>query len=114
MSARRSYSRPVPAPVPPPRFRMAETLQARCPNCRAVLRVPAAVAGKKIRCKNCQTVFTAAAGPAAPPPGKAAPVKAKPAEPPGDTFRMADEPPKPGKAKPVKPASPAPEERLKR
>lgn len=67
---------------------MAESIQARCPNCQAVLSVPANVAGKKIRCKKCETVFAvpggvATARPAAPPaPGKARPVKPVAAVPP--------------------------------
>jgi predicted Zn finger-like uncharacterized protein len=73
---------------------MPESIQARCPNCRAEFQVPAEVAGKKIRCKNCQTVFPVAAGGAAP---------AKPVKPAGDTFKLADDAPKPGTAKPVKP-----------
>ena len=85
---------------------MAETFPTRCPNCRTAFRVPAGVVGKKIKCKQCQTAFTAAAGGAAPPPGKAAPVArpvppAAPAAPAGETFKLADDP-----AKPAAPASP--------
>jgi predicted Zn finger-like uncharacterized protein len=88
---------------------MPETIQARCPNCRAALQVPVTVAGKKIRCKNCQTVFTVSSGPAAPPPGKAAPVKpapvkakpVQPTQPAADTFKLA-EPPKPAEPEKIK------------
>jgi len=95
---------------------MPETFPTRCPNCRTGFQVPASVAGKKIRCKNCQTVFVAAA---APPPGPAAARPAKPAAPAGETFKLADDAPPAGQARVVKkavPPQPAPptEDKVKR
>lgn len=64
---------------------MAETIQVTCPHCQKPLRVPAAVAGKTIRCKDCQTAFQVpGAAPADDAPVKAKKVKkataAKPAD----------------------------------
>lgn len=36
---------------------MSAPLTVSCPNCQATLRVPPALAGKKIRCKKCETVL---------------------------------------------------------
>jgi len=49
-------------------------IQVKCPSCKAVLKLPSALApGKKIRCPECEHVFapTAAAKPAAKPAAKA-------------------------------------------
>lgn len=40
---------------------MAETTPIACPNCAKALNVPAAVLGKKIKCKECGTAFVAEA-----------------------------------------------------
>src|SRR5205085_11908778 len=97
-------------PQPGPGFRepapMPETIQTRCPNCRTAFQVPAAVAGKKIRCKNCQPVFTVAAPGSPPPAGGDKPRRSPPA---AETFKLADdEAPNPGTAKPLTPAAPGP------
>jgi predicted Zn finger-like uncharacterized protein len=63
---------------------MATTVIA-CPECDKQLKVPDEVLGKKIRCKECGTTFTAkpvrTAGKAAPNKPAAAPKPAKPAKP---------------------------------
>ncbi|HEY2785940.1 MAG TPA: hypothetical protein VGJ05_13300 [Fimbriiglobus sp.] len=51
---------------------MAATFDVTCPNCATPLKVPTALAGKKVKCKQCQQVLTVPAGPA---PAKAVPVK---------------------------------------
>lgn len=68
---------------------MPATLDVSCPKCGKALKVPAEFEGKKIKCKDCQTVFAVSAGaapkaarPAAKPAAKAAPVKAAAAPPP--------------------------------
>lgn len=68
---------------------MAAPIDTTCPNCATVLRVPAELAGKKVKCKKCNTVIAipAAAKPLPPEllkpgPAKAKPVTAKPAPPP--------------------------------
>ncbi|QDU18454.1 hypothetical protein [Urbifossiella limnaea] len=55
---------------------MADTLDIKCPTCGKALKVPAALAGKKVKCKGCDTAFAVAAPKAAKPAPKAA---AKPA-----------------------------------
>ena len=65
---------------------MADTIPVTCPECEKKMQVPAAVAGKKIRCKECQTVIAVpvpkAAKPAKPAklaePEKPAPAPARP------------------------------------
>lgn len=68
---------------------MADTLDVSCPSCGKGLKVPAALAGKKVKCKGCDTTFAvpapkpakapaAAAKPAAPPPPPPAPEKKSP------------------------------------
>jgi ribosomal protein L40E len=54
---------------------MADTLDVKCPTCGKALKVPAALVGKKVKCKGCDTAFAVAA-----PKGKPA---AKPAAKPG-------------------------------
>ncbi len=45
----------------------AQVVQATCPGCKAVLRIPADWLHKPIRCKNCGTTMQAR-NPAMPPP----------------------------------------------
>ncbi|MFO0938387.1 MAG: MJ0042-type zinc finger domain-containing protein [Gemmataceae bacterium] len=61
---------------------MANPIDTACPNCQTTLRVPAELAGKKVKCKKCQTVFAVAATakPAAAKPASAKPVAARPAK----------------------------------
>ncbi len=72
---------------------MAEVVQATCPGCKAVLRIPAEWLGRSFRCKHCKTVIHAkakASGPvrAARPAAPAAP----PAPPPtADAFAFDDD-----------------------
>ena len=69
------------------------------------MKVPVAMAGKKIRCKECQTVLTV------PTPGGSKPATAKPApaKPAGETFKLADAPKKPvAPKKPAAAPTPAP------
>jgi hypothetical protein len=40
---------------------MPDTLDVKCPTCGKTLKVPAALAGKKVKCKGCDTAFTVAA-----------------------------------------------------
>ena len=49
---------------------MADTLDVKCPTCGKALKVPAALAGKKVKCKGCDTAFavTAPAAKAGPKP----------------------------------------------
>jgi hypothetical protein len=64
---------------------MAGTIDVSCPKCKKALRLPEELKGKKIRCKECGTIFpvgaSAAAKPAGaapkPKPAAAAPAKAK-------------------------------------
>lgn len=60
---------------------MSATLDVSCPSCKARLKVPAEVAGKKIRCKQCQGVFVVSGAPAAaaPAPKPTAPPPPPPA-----------------------------------
>jgi hypothetical protein len=66
------------------------TRTVSCPNCQKAIQVPAEAAGKKIRCKACQEVFTVPGGddppratarakPATAKPTAAKPTAAKPA-----------------------------------
>jgi DNA-directed RNA polymerase subunit RPC12/RpoP len=57
---------------------MASTIAISCPNCDKDIQVPADLAGKKIRCKECQEVFVVKAP--APPPRSPA-KKPKPSQP---------------------------------
>ena len=77
---------------------MPGTLTISCPQCGKAFAVPAEVAGKRVRCKSCQTVVTVPAAGAAPAPpvARAVPVRAVPA------ARPADAP------IPFKPEAPAP------
>jgi predicted Zn finger-like uncharacterized protein len=63
---------------------MATTITVTCPECEKQIQAPAAIAGKKIRCKSCGHVFVARAGGeairAAPPPAGKPAAKAKPPE----------------------------------
>jgi hypothetical protein len=67
---------------------MPTTLDISCPNCGKPLKVPAELAGKRVKCKGCDEVFPvpapkAAAKPAAKPgPAAKAPPKAAPLPPP--------------------------------
>lgn len=47
---------------------MPDTIPVTCPSCKKGLQVPAALAGKTIKCKDCQAAFKVPA--AAPPPKK--------------------------------------------
>ena len=71
---------------------MANPIDTECPNCQTVLRVPAELAGKKVKCKKCNTIFAVPSGdkPKSAKPVAAKPVAAKPA------------PAKPASAKPAK------------
>lgn len=40
---------------------MADTLDVKCPTCGKALKVPAALVGKKVKCKGCDTAFPVAA-----------------------------------------------------
>lgn len=66
---------------------MPDTLDVTCPNCDKGLKVPAELAGKRVKCKGCQEVFTirpparAAGKPAAKPAAKAAKPAPRPAPP---------------------------------
>jgi hypothetical protein len=55
---------------------MAEPLSCDCPECDKTLKVPAEMAGKKVRCKSCGATFVAKGSKAA--VTKAAPAKDKP------------------------------------
>ena len=94
---------------------MAETLDIACPSCGKLMKVPAAVLGKVIRCKGCSHTFPVAAPGTPPRPptakpaaAKVAPPKAKPA-PPADRdapIKFQDDPPKvppPAEKKVVRP-----------
>lgn len=48
---------------------MPDTLDVKCPTCGKTLKVPAALAGKKVKCKGCDTAFAVTA-PAAKPGAK--------------------------------------------
>jgi len=87
---------------------MADTIPVSCPSCAKGMKVPVAMAGKKIRCKECQTVFAVpTVGGAKPAMAKPATAKPAPPKPAGDTFKLADAPKKP--VAPKKPAAvPAP------
>ncbi len=84
---------------------MAEKLDIACPSCGKLMKVPAEVVGKVIRCKGCAHTFAVADPAAAPKPpvarpaaAKAAPVKAKPAPPaddPSAPLKFQDDPPAP-------------------
>jgi hypothetical protein len=53
---------------------MADTIPVKCPNCTKAMNVPLSVAGKKIRCKDCQSVLTVPANvPKAPEPAAKSP-----------------------------------------
>lgn len=67
-----------------------DTIPMRCPSCQAALRIPASFAGKKARCRKCQTTFPVPVSRESPPvpkaPAKAQappsnPVKSSPREP---------------------------------
>lgn len=68
------------------------TRSVTCPNCQKTIDVPAAAAGKKIRCKGCQQVF---AVPGDEPPKVARPAAAKPAKPAVAKPAAASPPPPP-------------------
>lgn len=93
---------------------MSQVLQATCPGCKAVLRIPAEWMQQPIRCKNCGTVLQARApAPVAPAPVAPAPAPPAPAAPPRVTPpppRGADStpPPAPRGKRPVPPPPPAP------
>ena len=84
---------------------MAEKLDIACPSCGKLMKVPAEVVGKVIRCKGCAHTFAVADPAAAPKPpvakpavAKAAPVKAKAAPPAADQsapLKFQDDPPAP-------------------
>ncbi len=77
---------------------MSTVVQATCPGCKQVLRIPADWLNQPFRCKNCRTIIQAKAPPAPARP----PVAAKPAAPP----RAAVKPPaSSGAKKPLPPAA---------
>src|SRR5437660_9989351 len=45
---------------------MPQVIQAKCPHCRNVLRIPSEWLSKPIRCKHCKQTFQAKAKPPAP------------------------------------------------
>jgi hypothetical protein len=61
------------------RYCMAESIDISCPECGKVSKAPADIVGKKIRCKQCQAVFVAKAGPAGAKPAGGAGKPAAPA-----------------------------------
>src|SRR4051812_42497444 len=77
---------------------MTQTVQAKCPHCRNVLRIPSEWLDKAMRCKHCKKTFQAKAKssdvPIAQPAHKAAPVAvaagAPPAKASGDPFGFDD------------------------
>src|SRR5947207_2280833 len=85
---------------------MPEVVQARCPHCRNLLRIPAAWVSQPMRCKHCGQVFQArdkplpperqatavTTAPPAPPRAAAAAVTAAPPppRPAGDPFSFDD------------------------
>ncbi|MFO0964735.1 MAG: caspase family protein [Gemmataceae bacterium] len=81
---------------------MNQVVQARCPHCRRILRVPAAWLNQVMRCTFCKRTFqTLTRGPAAaPPPPVPASLKATPLPPPG---RLAASPLPPPAARPPAP-----------
>jgi DNA-directed RNA polymerase subunit M/transcription elongation factor TFIIS len=79
---------------------MADTITITCPECEKTLAAPAAVAGKKVRCKSCGHTFVAqaaakagAARPTAPKAAPAKPAAAKPAAAPAKSAAQAPPPP---------------------
>src|SRR5262245_2277416 len=81
---------------------MPATLDVSCPNCGKALKVPAEFEGKKIKCKDCETVFPVKA---AARPAKAVPA-AKPVAKPAAKPAKAAAPPPAAPAAPEKPKSP--------
>jgi len=76
---------------------MAATISVACPECGKQIKAPADLEGKKIRCKDCGTVFALKA----PPPVKAGKTEAKPAKKDGKAeAKPAAKPPVKAKAKP--------------
>ena len=69
---------------------MPDTLDVKCPTCRKALKVPAALAGKKVKCKGCDTAFQVTA-PAAKPAAKPAAAPPPEAEKPKSPFLDDDE-----------------------
>jgi predicted Zn finger-like uncharacterized protein len=67
------------------------TMITSCPNCKKQIKVPAEVAGKKIKCKACNTVFVAASTAVRP--------KSDQPKPP-DTYKPVDDDEDEGEAKP--------------
>src|SRR5690349_14481132 len=80
---------------------MAATISISCPKCKKQLNLPETLKGKKIRCKDCETVFAVEPGKAA---AKPAAAKAA-AEDEGNYGFMADDAPV---APPPPPAAPKP------
>ena len=80
---------------------MAATLDVTCPNCEKPLKVPAALEGKRVKCKSCSETFTIKA-PAAAKKGAGDGAKPEPpppaAEKPKSPFLDDDEDDEPGKA----------------
>ena len=64
---------------------MAQVVQAKCPNCNNVLRIPAEWLHQPMRCKYCQHVFQARPKPGK---GKASYPVAKPAAPPPSAVQI--------------------------
>jgi hypothetical protein len=82
---------------------MPDTLDVKCPTCGKTLKVPAALAGKKVKCKGCDTAFAVAAPGGAKPAAKSvgaalaagAKAGAKPAARPTHAIPPPPEPEKP-------------------
>jgi hypothetical protein len=71
---------------------MSATVAAACPTCGKKFQVPATLAGRTIKCKECATAFKVPGGAA--PVTAARPVAARPA-PPAAPIPFQDDPPKP-------------------
>jgi hypothetical protein len=65
---------------------MADTMPIKCPECEKAMNVPLTVAGKKIKCKECATVFEVPKAKPKPPQA-AAPVAEKPADKPAEPAK---------------------------
>ncbi|MBT3202087.1 MAG: hypothetical protein HN350_19465 [Phycisphaerales bacterium] len=85
-------------------------IQAKCPSCQSVVQGPERLAGKKVQCSKCQTIFQfpAAAAPAPAPaaqPAAARPTAPQPAAAARPTAPQPAAAPAPSQSKPTKKAS---------
>lgn len=73
---------------------MSQLVQARCPSCQSVLRIPAAWLNQTIRCSHCKAAFQAKAPASTPLPRPAVPAPmSKPFAPPPASLRATPPPP---------------------